>query len=211
MSQLYSTGPANLYVSLFLDDPPAHATMAGLLDTVAASDIYFLGTFEKPPFIDIQAHHRKLPANIGGVSSGRPFDRVIMGESVTVSGVLNKWNELTYREIANRGTGTTRGTYPKTTIGTPIMSSGPGYTFCLWVQFPRNGLSPYSDMPDGYRFPGTILLGPDRIVPGAGSKRLLTFASEMVYKRSDGTWVLYDHDMTNIPAVPPVDPSGQNP
>lgn len=216
MAKLYSTGPANLYVSL--SSTGSSLTMADLLAYPSKATTYFLGTCEQPPKINIEPAYMPIKADIGGPLL--PFDHLFTGEIGVVAGILNSWNETVYQELTARPTLTgTRGTYTSKDIGRPVMMSGPGRAFCLWVQFPYSAAKAVygtaGSMPRAYRFPGAVLFGPDVIMPGAGSRRALTFWCGRVYKASDGTWKVYDHltvdpgDATNaLPAVPPVTMDG---
>lgn len=208
MAQLYSTGPAYLYVSL--TDLNTSYTMADLLSYPAKGDTYFLGTCQTPPNIQLLPAYYPLKADIGGPMM--PFDHLFCGEVGVVNGVLNKWNESIYKKLAARptmsGGSSTRGTYTAKDTGRPVMLSGPGRACCLWVQFPYQAKTVYADQPAAYRFPGSILFGPDGVNPGSPSRRALTFWCGRVYKATDGTWLVYDHTTTNIPAVPPITADG---
>lgn len=206
MATLFSTGPANLYISA----PTINVSygMNDLLTYPDSADVFFLGTCETAPAINIEPSFMPIKADIGGPML--PFDHLFVGEIGVVSGVLNKWNEAVYTKLTARPNqvGGTRGTYTSKGIGNPMMLRGPGSAFCLWVQFPYQGKSFYSTQPAGYRFPGAILFGPDIIQPGTPSRRALTFWGGRVYKSTDGTWKVYDHTMTNIPTVPPIVATG---
>lgn len=215
MARLYSTGPANLYISK--TSAGSSYNMEGLLTYPSKVSTYFLGTCEKPPEITIEPSFLPIKADVGGPTL--PFDHLFMGEIGIVTGVLNKFNEAVYSYITARpNLSGTRGAYLRQDIGRPMMITGPGVAFCLWVQFPYQSKTVYGtdgSMPKAYRFPGTILMGPDQIVPGAGSRRVLSFWCGRVYKKSDGTWTVYDHvtvdpgDATNaLPAVPPITADG---
>lgn len=215
MASLYSTGPANLYVSVATVG--SSLTMTDLLTYPSKATTFFLGTCEKPPVISLEPAYLPIKADIGGPLL--PYDHLFTGEIGIVSGVLNRFNEAVYAEIAARPTLLgTRGTYAAKDVGRPMMMSGPGRAFCLWVQFPYQAKTVYGStgsMPKAYRFPGAILFGPDVVMPGTPSRRALTFWCGRVYKASDGTWKVYDHliadpnDGTNtLPAVPPITMDG---
>lgn len=215
MARLYSTGPANLYVSIATVG--SSLTMADLLAYPSKATTFFLGTCEQPPAINIEPAFLPIKADIGGPIL--PFDHLFTGEIGVVAGILNRFNEAVYAKVAARPTLLgTRGTYSSKDIGRPVMMSGPGSAFCLWVQFPFQIKTVYGidgSMPKAYRFPGAILFGPDIVQPGSPSRRALTFWCGRVYKTSDGTWKVYDHltvdpgDATNaLPAVPPITADG---
>jgi hypothetical protein len=212
VAQLFTTGPANLYVSI--STLSVSYTMADLLTYPVKADIYFLGTCESKPTINILPSYRPLRANIGG--SGHPFDHFFNGEVGIVQGTLNRWNEAIYQKLAARPNmfSGTRGSYSNKDIGRPVMMSGPGYAGTLWVQFPKSTAksATYGTQPKAYRFPGAVLFGPDEI---HGPRRSLTFWCGRVYKKTDGTWKVYDNittspdDVTNVlPDVPPITADG---
>lgn len=220
MAKLYSTGPANLYVSVGVVG--SSLTMRDFLIYPPKASIFFLGTCETKPNISIEPSFLPLKADIGGPLL--PFDHLFTGEIAVVSGVVNKFNESVYAKITARPTLLgTRGAYTNKDIGQPMMMSGPGRAFSLWIQFPYTVAKPtvYGSgtggwlQPKAYRFPGAILFGPDVVMPGTPSRRQLTFWCGRIYDNQSGAWLVYDHltaDPTDVfnslPSVPPITVDG---
>src|SRR4051812_35972253 len=98
MARLYSTGPANLYVSLRATG--SSLAMEDLLTYPSKATTFFLGTCEKPPVISIEPAYLPIKADIGGPLL--PFDHLFTGEIGVVSGILNRFNESVYANITAR-------------------------------------------------------------------------------------------------------------
>lgn len=219
MANPYVTGPVHLYVaapqgigssssssssssgSVYTNNPPDPLLLA------YPSMIYYLGTCETAPKIVIDPKWKPLFADIGGDQV--PFDFAYTGEDATVTGVLNRWNEYVYRSIVARPNTTVRGTLTANDVGSLMIAEGKAH--CLWLHFPYYSKAYGStyNMPAGYRFPASFVIGPDHIEGGTkASKRLIQWKCARTYKPSDGTWLIYDHTMTYIPSSPPTYPTG---
>jgi len=213
LANLYVTGPAHIYVApggiISTSNSGSSGTLiANYFAGVSASTILYLGTCEQPPRILVDPKWKALYADIGGDEV--PFEKSFMGEAGMVTGILNRWNEAVYAKCAAKPrTNATRGTWTANDVGTLMLAEAVAYP--LWLHFPyaSKQFGTIYNMPSGYRFLATYLAGPDGIDPGTkASKRVIAFACERVYKPSDGSWKLYDHDMTNIPAIPPNNSTG---
>lgn len=209
MANAYVTGPCHLYVAPGILQASSSGTLApALLNYCSAASIFYLGTCETVPKIIIDPKWKPLFADIGGDQT--PFEFAWMGEDGLVTGVLNRWNESVYKKCATRPRPTgTRGTYTASDIGTLMFAEAVAYP--LWCHFPYYSkvYGTLYNMPAGYRFLASFLRGPDEIEPGTkASRRAIVFAAAPIYKPSDGTWKLYDENMTYIPSVPPTVATG---
>ncbi len=214
MANVYCTGPVHLYVGLNISRSGSTGStlMADLIagaNAASTSQIYYLGTCETAPKIQIDPKWKAIHADIGGDEV--PFDWIFMGEDAKVAGVLTRWNESVYSALAARPrTSGTRGAATATDMGTLMLTDAVAVP--LWLHFPYYSKAYGStyNMPNGYRFFATWMMGPDEIETGTKvNKRLIRLQCNRVYKASDGTWQLYDGSMVNIPSVPPVGRTGQ--
>lgn len=87
MSTAQVSGPCYMYI--------ARPTTTYL----KTSELYFLGTCEQPPTIQLNPQWEPVMNDIGG--SLLPIDYSYQGEDGLISGTLNKWNELVYRRLAS--------------------------------------------------------------------------------------------------------------
>lgn len=212
MAITHVTGPVHIYVGTDHYTPTSgYGSAFSTLRTtpVASGYISYLGTCETPPRILINPRWKPLMADIAG--DELPFDFAFNGEDAQIQGVLNRWNEYVYYHLAARPRTTgTRGTYTASDLGTLMLHEGRAIP--LWLHFPYSAAKAYGatySMPAGYRFLATFPVTPEEIQGGArASKRLITWQAMPVYSATDGTWCLYDHDMTNIPSIPPTGTTG---
>lgn len=199
MAQLYSTGPVAVYVSTGVTMPGADPYTAGVP--------LFLGTAEAAPEIHVRPLFAPVNNDIGGAL---PFDYIFHGEEADIVVDLTRWNEGVYAACAARPNSQdgTRGRFTSTDIGSLMATEG--LTYGLWLNFPYVSKAAYSvTMPAGYRFLSAFMIGPDTILPGTrANKRTCIFKAIRAFAPSDGTLRLYDHDMTGLPAVPPIGASG---
>lgn len=209
MAGPYVTGPVNIYVS----PNPANwnksgsGTQSGIFGIYpSAGSILYLGTCDVPPRTILNPRWRQIFASIGGEQV--PFDFCFEGEDGQTMGVLNRWNESVYKLCAARPKhpSSGRGALTATDIGTLMIAEA--YAYSVWLHFPYYSKllygTSYAEMPAGYRFPGSFMIGPDGIEGGTrASKRAFIFQHCRIYKPTDGTWTLYDHIMQSIPTVPP--------
>ncbi len=225
MSILYTTGPVQLYVAT----PPSitnsgyGAGLTQLLTQYSASSVYYLGTCLSAPQIEISPKYKELISDLNG--GALPFDVAWCGEDVRITLLLNRWNEWVYKMYAARpvpsvnsgGSGGTRGTYAASDVGRLLLHEA--RAVCLWAQFPYytkygDGSTPLGfGQPQGYRFIATWATL-DAIMGGSqAGKRLLQLQAVPVYNPADGTWKLFDENMTTsasspIPTTPPYAANG---
>src|SRR4051812_26889664 len=90
MSIPQTSGPAFIYIARI-----APAT------SVARTDLYFLGTCEQPPTLQLNPQWEPIMNDVSG--SLLPLDYSYQGEDGLLSGTLNKWNEKVYMRLASHG------------------------------------------------------------------------------------------------------------
>lgn len=207
MAKVYVTGPAYIYVGVGNIALGSGSGISGILSYPNPQDIYFLGSCQQPPRILINPKFKPIFADIGG--SEVPYDWMFMGEDAAVFGVLNYWNESVYAKCASRPYPylDTRGAQRAAGVGSLMVTQG--FAYHLWIRFPYAAKPVFSDMPGGYHFTAAWMSGPDEINPGTRSgKRAVAFHCARVYNAANGTWSLYDHDMTSVPVNPPDNENG---
>lgn len=202
------SGPANFYVARQAAFPYAYPA--------SKATIYFLGTCEQPPTLQLNPQWEPVMNDVGG--SLLPIDYSYQGEDGLISGTLNKWNELIYTFISSHGLaqgGTARGTELWSDIGT--LSQVEGISLQVWIQFPYASKTPYAaqGMPGGYHFKSCRLAG-HVIGPGtrAGRRQLILHADRSLSESATASLSvnsLYDNTMTYIPTVPPILATGAIP
>ncbi len=163
----------------------------------------YLGTAEVSPRIEIR------PANtlyFNSIFSTRiPMDWSDQGEEAFTSVDLNRWDETVYRQITSRPRFTgTRGTYAVGDFGTLVAFEN--YAYQVWIQFPNSAKAAMTNMPAGYHFILSRLIGPDMIDPinTDPSKRRLVFHHLPLLAYGAGNLtvgVLYNHDMSALPQL----------
>lgn len=186
MAQVYCTGPALFYVQF-----PGESTPK------------FLGTAEREPSIDIRPAFSPVLNDLGGQRV--PFDMIYDGEEAFVSGLINRFNESVYAQLAARPAHLAgrRGNNISGEIGTLMVQEGKAVT--LWVQFPYVAKAAMLGglMPAGYRFRAAYLEGPDALRPlGTTARKIgMMFHAIRIFSAVDGSFALYDHDMTGLPGI----------
>lgn len=197
MAQLYSTGPALIFVGLGNGGTPV-----------------FYGTCEHAPVIEAHPSYTHVYNDLGGQQT--PYDSCYDGEYCTVSGDFNRHNENVYTLMAEKArsginNGGGRGTDIPGGIGRLMLTEGA--TYIVYVQFPyafkAAFQSPISGpMPLGYRFHAGYL---DRdSMPDLGTKArkwslnwfcLRSFDLNFTNTVGQGRFVCYDHDLTALNGV----------
>lgn len=207
MASIYVTGPVHIYVSLPTNVVANSSTGAPSALTYPSS-IYYLGTGETAPTIQIAPMYEPVMNDIGGVQA--PIDYTYQGKVGQASCTLTRWNEAVIAALDSfaAGGGDARGTDGATAIGSAMLFEGG--TFCTWFAFPyyTKNYGTTMGMPAGYRALACRLI-PWQIAPGTrAKKRLFSIEMDRVYKPADGKFYLFDNVMTNIPAIPPTGPTG---
>ncbi len=202
MAKLWATGPVHIFVGI---------------SGTAKSPIY-LGTGETAPNIDIKIEYSPVMNDIGG--DRLPFDRIYEGSEADISVVLTRWNEPTVAALMSvPNAAGVRGRQTPTDLGTLMGSEG--YTFPVWLLFPRSplnagGLLAQAGMPAGYRFFSCINMGDSMQFGTRANKHHVMVHATRGWNRpgvynpaivgsfnnatADTTFTLYDHNMSQINA-----------
>jgi hypothetical protein len=193
MAQQYVTGPC----SIFVDTGSISGTTPPL----------FLGHSERGPRIQIRPQFSMTYVDLGGQKV--PFDAVYDGEDAIVSADLTRWNEDVYTALAIKSGvsgNANRGLDEPGDIGTLMVYEGAATQ--LWLKFPYSAKASMITMPDGYRFVAAILQTDD--LPELGTKArkislvwhcMRRFDPEVTNETGQGSFTLFDHDMTGLPAI----------
>lgn len=191
MAQLYTTGPAHIYVGPL------------------TSPIY-LGTCEESPDLELVAVEKDVFNTLGGV--GIPFDKAYQGEIGLITAQLNRFNAPVYQTIANRPRTFQATTLPGTNtagdVGSLMLQEGLAYACWLLFTFGANGPAPKpamiaGGMVPGYRFFATYLLGPNRLrnLGTVPKKLILTLGALRVFNPALQTFSLYDNNVAGLPPI----------
>lgn len=188
MAQLYSTGPAHLFV--------------GAITTGGVTPFY-LGTAEVKPQIEIVPQFEPVHNDLGGAV---PFDKSYEGEEAFIGADLNRYNEAVYAGLAARPNslvpGAIRGLNTALDVGTLMLTEGKNIV--VWVVFPFfvKAAMRAGGMPAGYRFPGCTVVGPDKLETGTRARKVhLLFHALRQWSPVTGAFLLYDHNVSGLPAV----------
>lgn len=180
----YVTGPAAFYVAPNLAGTPQ-----------------LLGYCETAPRIRITPRYSPVMSDLAGDQI--PADWLYQGADADILGDLTIWNWSVLELLMSRPstTANSAGVDLEGAVGSLMV--GEGFAKTLWVQFPYASKTLFSgQMPAGYRFVATWLMGPDEFDMGTKANKVhVQFHAARTYK--DGKWTLYDHDMTGIPLLPP--------
>jgi hypothetical protein len=216
MSIAQVSGPCYLYISR-LTIATNTSGVTALSTPAAAAQLYFLGTCETPPTLQLNPQWEPIMNDIGG--SMLPIDYSYQGEDAVLSGTLNKWNELVYKNLASHSLAqgvSGRGSELWKDVGT--LAQLEAIAFQLYVHFPYSAAKTIygttNSMPVGYRCVACRLAG-HSIGPGTrANRRQLVVHSDRAlletFVNTTSGFTLYDHSgFDNIPAVPPIKPTGQ--
>lgn len=165
----------------------------------------YLGMAEKHPKIVLRPSFQQTFTDEGGPT---PYDASHGGEEGFVMADISKWNEPIYAKLAQKaGNRTGRGTSVFGDAGALMIAEG--RTYPLVVAFPYASKVAYTDMPPGYRFVASYLIGPDELEPLGTTPRktrLMWHALRLHYGQNNdmagalnlviptGANILYDHN-----------------
>ncbi len=205
MAQLFTTGPAHIFIGT-----------PNLASPLVAQQAFYLGTCEQKPIISVQRHWKPAGNDIAGQTIG--MDLSYQGQEGLITANLSRWNEAVYQVLAARLFG-----------ARTIANSAPGYDgpvdmgslfihelqFAhLFITFPKSVLTFYNGggggtgnggpLPNGYHFFATTLVEKDTIQPGTDPlTRMLQFrAFRPLLATANGLAMpLYDYLVTNLPPI----------
>src|SRR5690348_16792822 len=135
MAQLYTTGPAHIFVGGGFLSPGSMGTGGGNTPPQTSSNtpvILYLVTCEEAPEIVIEPKYSGTKNDLGG--SEIPFDMQYEGEQGLISLDLNRYNEPVYAALASRPRfGGVRGLNGGADVGTLMQTEG--LSLVTWVLF----------------------------------------------------------------------------
>lgn len=190
MGQLYSTGPVGVFVGLGSGGAPV-----------------YLGHGREAPDIEVDPEWFDVECDLGGKVR---IDVGAAGEAGKGSVLLTWYNESVLRLIQDRAALIARGFQDPGEIGTLLLTEG--FTYKVWFVFPNAQKAAYQagrggPSPLGYRFWNGYVRGPDKIISGSKTARLMqvhwdflrTFDASVTDGLMLGRWTLYDEDVTGLP------------
>jgi len=146
MAQIMTTGPAHMFIG---------RSDGNNLTTDEAS-IFYLGTFEKSPVIDIQTLTQPVMNDIGGESA---ISHAMQGQIATIQGVMNRYDEVEYAKIESGYYGATRrGEIEKNKLGGLAQAMSLDFDVLFYFPFHssfRTGSS-NTDAPEGLHFVSVV-------------------------------------------------------
>lgn len=165
----------------------------------------YLGMAEKHPKILLRPNFQQTFTDESGTV---PYDASYGGEEGFVMADISKFNEPIYAKLAQKaGNRLVRGVENFGDIGALMVAEG--RTFPLVVAFPYASKVAFADMPLGYRFVASYLLGPDELEPLGTTPRkirLIWHSLRLHYGQNEamegalnlnipaGSNILYDHN-----------------
>ena len=209
MASIYSTGPAYVYIG-FLNKPEPLTTDGEVILLGDDIDIFFLGTCEDAPEIELQPIYVDVRSDTGGVSV--PFDKIFDGQTARILlPRMNRFNWDVYKMlqgVPNVGLTNNMAKNVAGDIGALMLREGSAVG--VWIVFPY--ADPFlafgtpEDMPRGYHFPGGLFVGPNNLKPGTEDlKNSLLFQAIPVFDKKDGSFTLYDTDEESFVDLPEPD------
>ncbi len=90
MAQLWTTGPADLWVAGNTFSSPS-----------GFGAVFYLGSCESKPHIDVIRHWRPVEDDLYG--QAEPADLQYQGQGAVITAALSRWNELVYQTLVLRG------------------------------------------------------------------------------------------------------------
>jgi hypothetical protein len=189
MAQPYVTGACSVWAGIGAGSAPV-----------------FVGHAEQGMSIDIRAGWEPVMNDLAGTKV--PFDMSYQGEEAILSGTLTRWNEAVVAAMAARWNaqasflgGPQRGSENTFARGTLMLTEGAA--FPIWLNFPLSSIAAFATLPDGYRFAAGFLESPDRLEPGTRPYKIqMIWHCLAVFTPSNGSFLLYDHDMSAVAALP---------
>lgn len=212
MAAIYSTGPALAYVNVL--------TIAGGVVTTPNGTATYLGTFERPPKINISPAYTPVMNDLGGTVL--PTDRVFQGQEAQISGTMNRFNMTTMQGLmrqnglpavivapGNQAAGLAIGEGTNTLAAYGGLMNQDVLGFVFYIVFSRGAVAAQTavGLIPGYRFFSTFLEGPHDISAGSGEfKQAVSFRAQRLILPSVAGPLLtgmscYDHAVAGMPPI----------
>lgn len=205
MAQPFTTGPVNIYVAITLTDQTDPFAGGRQIAAIPA----YLGTMLEAPKHRMTPKWSPVMNDIAG--DQEPFDMAYQGQSTDIFGDLTVWNWPVLKACKSRPVmGTLDGFEPFGSVGTLMITEG--FAYQLWLDYPyyrRKAAFADQGAPAGYHYFASWMVGPDEEDPGTKPNRIhVQFRCQRVYSPLNGSFSLYDHDMSAIPLFPPATSNG---
>ena len=205
MAQPFTTGPVHIYVALTLTDQAD--PFAGGRQVFLAP--VYLGTMMDAPKVRFTPKWSPLMNDLAG--DQEPFDWCYQGQSCDFFGNLTVYNWPVYALARSRPVQTGfSGIEPFGSVGALMLTEG--FAYQIWLDYPyyrRKAAFSAAGAPGGYHFFGGWMLGPEEENPGTKPNDIhVQFHCTRVYSPLNGSFSLYDHDMSAIPNIPPATATG---
>lgn len=194
MAKQFVTGPCDIFVNF------------GIIDGVL-TEPKFLGHSERGPRIQIRPQYTMTYVDITGLRTG--FDAIYDGEDALVSFQLNRWNPSIYHETSHPfSRNSARGESRSGDVGTLMVYEGAARY--LWIRFPHQAKSSYTEQVAGYRFHAAFLQTDDLTDLGSKPRKIQlvfhclrrgNFTNEDFLALGNGLFTLFDHDMSGLPPI----------
>jgi hypothetical protein len=199
MAIVYVTGPVLLFIRIPGGSP------------------VFLGTSMTAPRRVIRRCFAPVHNDLKG--SQLPFDDLFAGEEAYIFADLTRWNELVYRSLSKMpvpvgsvapllpNTGGLAGSLSTSDLGTAMMTEGAAYQLYMrWPFYDTHPMMAANGMLAGERYLQVYFKGEDKADQG-NKMNVRTLVWYAISKYNPATvnnaWVLYDNNMTGIPALAP--------
>lgn len=174
MANIYSTGPAHIFIGRMPNDTEAE---------FIAANMFYLGTFEGSPKITINNLSEDVMNDIGGDA---PISKSTLGQTANIQGVLNRYDEAVYQKLSGGLYGTTnRGISTKEHIG--ALAQTMGFDFDVLMYFPFASRFTVDDTPyvppEGLHFVSVVPQGPDKLIDMGTSARKIEINLMAIPKR----------------------------
>ena len=185
MSQFVSHGPAQLFVSTAGTDN---------------NQVYeFLGWSEGPVSPEFEGMFADEALDAVGMA---PAEVAFGGEMATVAFVLKKFNYEVYEKLKARVRGATPGSASACQLGTLLQTEKKGFGLIIKGNFADCKQSLYPNLPKGFRFPFAYFAGPtSESFTWRATRIPCAFRCLPVVNPVDGSYLLYDHDMTPLNGI----------
>jgi len=186
-SRFQAHGPAQIYVSTAgTDNSPTYE---------------FLGYSEGPVSPEFEGLYADEALDAAGMA---PAEVAFGGEIATVATVLKYFNYTVYEKLKARVRGATPGSASSCQLGTLLHTEKKDFGLIIRGAFADCKAALYPELPKGYRFPFSYFAGPtSESFTWRATRVPCVFRCLPVINIQDGSFLLYDHDMTPITGITP--------
>jgi hypothetical protein len=169
---------------------------------IAPGGAAYLGTCEKAPRIVERPAWKPAYNDVGGQEI--PLDISYQGVEAFTFARLTRWNESVLFALQARPTSRgLRGINLAGDIGSLILTEGLAMELRIFFPYVAKPAYALGGMPAGYRFPATILEGPDELDELGTAPRIvsLIFHHYRTFNPLTGAFGTYDHAVGILPPI----------